>query len=155
MLISNELLRVGILHIGKVNLRSWVVVGMWIVLAFTMASIPDPLIINVQTHLKNVTLRFLLSERVTHMIMFGVLGFFLGHSFRKNFPSMVKRVLILWTFLISFLIALAIELYQQLVIPTRGIEIKDLIWDFVGIAVAVGYLSITSPKTARKSHSIS
>ena len=150
------------MQIGKVRVKSWVVLGMWIALIFTISSIPESLIINpesliinARSQAKNVTLRFLLSGPVTHMIMFGVLGFFLGCKFRRNFPSMVKRILILWTFLTSFLIALAIELYQQLVIPTRGIEIKDLIWDFVGIGVAVGYLSITFPKTMRKSHLIS
>lgn len=143
------------MYIGKVRIRSWVAVGMWIVLIFTISSIPDSLIINAQTQVKNVTLRFLLSEPVPHMIMFGVLGFFLGCSFRKSFPLMGKRNLILWIFLISFLLALAIEVYQQLVIPGRAFEIEDLIWDFVGIGAAIGYLFITLPKTMRKSHSIS
>ena len=107
------------------------------------------------TQLKNPVLRFLLSDPLAHIVMFGTLAFLLGRSFRKNFPLMGKTNLILWAFLVSFLLALAIEGYQQLVIPGRAFEIEDLIWNFIGIGVAVGYLSITFPKTMRKSHSIS
>jgi len=105
--------------------------------------------------LKNPVLRFLLTDPVTHMVMFGILAFLLGRSFRKNFALMGKRNLILWAFLVSFLLALINEVYQQLIIPGRGFEIEDIIWDFVGIGVAVGYLFITFPKTMRTPHSIS
>jgi len=143
----------GILHIGEASVRSWIMPGIWIALIFIISSIPASPIINAYTQLKSVILRFLLSDPVAHMIMFGVLGLLLGYSFRKNFSLISKRNLILWVFLVSFLLALGIEVYQQLVIPERAFEIKDLIWDFVGIGAAVSYLSIMLPKTMRKSHS--
>lgn len=68
---------------------------------------------------------------------------------------MGKRNSILWTFLVSFLIALAMEVYQQLVIPGRGFEIKDLTWDLLGIGAAIIYLSIALPKATRRPHLIS
>jgi len=138
--------------------RSWIVPSIWIGLVLILFSVPASPPTKTYTQLKSVVLRFLLSGPVTHMVhmvMFGILGVLLGRSFRKSFPLMGRRNLILWTFLVSFLIALAIEVYQQLVIPGRGFEITDLIWDFVGIGVAVGYLSISFPKTMRKSQSIS
>lgn len=140
---------------GKVRVRSWIASGLWIVLIFTISSIPASPLIKTYTQLKSVILRFLLSDPVTHLVMFGILGFLLGRSFRKNFPLMGKRNLILWAFLVSFLLVLANEVYQQLVIPGRGFETEDIIWGFVGIGAAVGYFSITFPKTMRRSHSVS
>jgi len=143
------------MHIGKVKLRRWVAPGLWIVLIFIISSIPASPLIKIQTQPKCLILLFLLSDPVGHVVMFGVLAFLLWRSFWKNFHLRGKRNLILWAFLASFLFALANEVYQQLIIPGRGFEIEDLIWDFVGIGVVAGYLSITFPKTMRKSHSIS
>ncbi len=135
----------------KINVRSWIVPGVWIALIFGISSIPAAPLINAYTQLESAILRFLLSDPVTHIVMFGVLGFLLGRSFRKSFPFMDKRNLILWAFLVSFLLALINEVYQQLVIPGRGFEIQDLIWDFVGIGIAISCLSIIFPKTMRES----
>lgn len=142
------------MHIGKERVRSWVAPGIWIALIFIISSIPASPIKAMYTQLKNSVLRFLVPDPVTHIVMFGTFAFLLGRSFWKNFPLMDKKNLILWVFLASFLLALAIEVYQQLVIPGRAFEIEDLIWDFVGIGAAIGYLFITLPKTMRKSHSI-
>lgn len=144
----------GILHIGKVRIRSWITPGLWILLIFVISSIPASPLIKIQTQPKSLILCFLLSDPVGHVAMFGIFGFLLGRSLRRNFPLMGKRNSILWAFLVSFLLVLANEVYQQLVIPGRGFEIEDLIWGFVGIGAATSYLSITSPKTMRKSHSI-
>jgi len=133
------------LHSENVRFRSWVAPGLWIALIFTISSIPASPISKVYTQLTSVILRFLFSDPVGHVIMFGVLGFLLARSFRKNFPLMGKRNLILWAFLVSSLLALINEVYQQLIIPGRGFEIEDIIWDFVGIGVAIGCLSIASP----------
>ncbi len=139
------------MHIGKIRVWNWIVPGIWIALIFIISSIPAAPLINAYTQLKSVILRFLLSDPVTHIVMFGILGFLLGRSFRKSFPLMGKRNLILWAFLVSFLLALINEVYQQLVIPGRGFEIQDLIWDFVGIGAAVIYLFIAFPKTMESS----
>lgn len=143
------------MHIGKVSVRNWVAPGIWIVLIFVISSIPASPLIKIQTQPKSLILRFLLSDPVGHVVMFGILGFLLARSFRKNFPSMGKRNLILWAFLVSFLLVLANEAYQQLVIPGRAFQIEDIIWGFVGVGVAISYLSITFPKRVEKSHSIS
>lgn len=128
--------------------------GLWIALIFIISSIPASPIKAMYAQLKNPVLRFLLTDPVTHIVMFGILAFLLGRSFWKNFRLMDNKNLILWAFLASFLLALAIEVYQHLVIPGRAFEIEDLIWNLVGIGVAVSYLSITFPKTMRKSRSI-
>ena len=139
----------------KKKFRGWIVPKIWIALLFIISSIPLPASTKAY---RSVILRFLLSGPVTHMahmVMFGILGFLLGRSFRKSFPLMGKRNSILWTFLVSFLIALAMEVYQQLVIPGRGFEIKDLTWDLLGIGAAIIYLSIALPKATRRPHLIS
>ncbi|NQS88309.1 VanZ family protein [Patescibacteria group bacterium] len=142
------------MYIGKVRVWSWILPGIWIALIFGISSIPAAPLINAYTQLENVILRFLLSDPVSHIVMFGVLGFLLGRSFRNSFPLMGKRNLILWAFLVTFLLSFLNEVYQQLVIPGRAFEIVDLIWNFVGIGAAISCLSIIFPKTMRKSHSI-
>jgi len=82
------------LHSENVRFRSWVAPGLWIALIFTISSIPASPISKVYTQLTSVILRFLFSDPVGHVIMFGVLGFLLARSFRKNFPLMGKRNLI-------------------------------------------------------------
>lgn len=143
----------------KVRIRSWIAPGLWIVLIFTISSIPVSSIEVIYAQLESPVLRFLLSDPVTHIVMFGILAFLLGRSFWKNFRLMDNKNLILWAFLgaflASFLLALAIEVYQQLVIPGRAFEIEDLIWNLVGIGAAVGYLSITFASRTRKSPRIS
>lgn len=128
--------------------------GLWIALILIISSIPASPLVKIQTQPKSLILRFLLSDPVTHLVMFGILGFLLARSFWKNFPLMGKRNLILWAFLVSFLLALINEVYQHLIIPGRAFEIKDIIWNLAGIAVAISYFSIILPKTMRKSHSI-
>jgi len=141
------------MHIGKIRVKNWVAPGLWIALIFVISSIPASPISKAYSQLTSIVLRFLLCDPVAHLVMFGILGFLLGRSFWKSFPLMGKRNLILWVFLVSFLLALVNEVYQQLVIPGRGSEIEDLVWGLVGMGVAVGYLCITLPKTMRKSHS--
>lgn len=144
----------GTLHIGKVRVRSWVASSLWIVLIFTISSIPASAVKAMYTQLKSPILRFLFSDPVTHVIMLGMLAFLLGHSLRRNFHLMDKKSLILWTLLATLLVTVGIEIYQQLVIPGRAFEIRDLIWDFVGIGIAISYLFISFPKTIGKPPSI-
>lgn len=143
------------MHIRKVKVRNWIVSGLWVTLIFAISSIPASPLIKIYTQLRSSVLRFLLSDPVGHVVMFGILGVLLARSFWKNFPLMGRRNLILWTFLVSFLLALANEVYQRLITPGRAFEIEDIIWDFVGIGVATSYIFITLPKTMRKSHSTS
>lgn len=146
---------VGNMIMRKARVRSWIAPGIWITLIFIISSIPASPIKTIYTELRSPVLRFLLSDPVGHVAMFGILGFLLGRSFWRSFPLIGKRNLILWAFLASFLLALANEVYQQLLIPGRSFELKDIVWNFVGIGAAVGYLFITFPKTMRKSQSIS
>lgn len=133
------------MYIEQVRVGNWIAPGIWTALIFIISSIPASPITGMYTQLRSPILRFLLSDPVVHIVMFGILGFLLGPSFQKNFPLMGKRNLILWVFLVGFLLALVIELYQELLIPGRAFEIKDVIWDFVGIGIAGGYLFITLP----------
>lgn len=140
--------------IEEEKIINWIILSIWIALIFAISSIPASSITNAYAQLKSTILRFLLSDPVIHTIMFGVLGFLLARSFQKNFSLIGKRNLILWVFLVSFLLALANEVYQQLLIPGRAFEIEDLVWDFIGIGASVGYLSVAFSKTMRKLDSV-
>ena len=143
------------MNIGKVRIRNWVAFALWVALIFAISSIPAAPLIKIQNQPQSVILRFLFSDPVGHVVMFGILGILLGRSTQKSFSLVGRGNLILWVFLLSFVLALAIEAYQQLIVLGRSFEVEDIVWDFVGIGVAVAYLCVVCPRVVRKGRSVS
>lgn len=140
------------ISIHKLKIRNWIVPTGWGVLIFIVSSIPASPIMEMYSQLESGILRFLLSDPITHMVMFGVLGFLLGRSFLRNFSSLSKLKLVLSTFVITFFIGLAVEVYQEVFILGRALEMDDIIWNAVGIGIACVFLLISFPKMTKKPH---
>ena len=129
------------------KIKEWITPGIWIGLIFAISSIPNSSIVRTYG-VKNNILRFLLSDPVVHAVMFGVLSFLVGHGFRRSFVLLPGKRLILYTFCSTFLFALAVEVYQQLLVPERALEMRDIVFNLVGIGAACGYFLVIFYKSS-------
>lgn len=117
---------------GKEKLKNFALPLLWIGVIFFFSSLPPSFIRG--RRISNVFLRFLLSDPLTHLTAYGVLGFLLNRSFRMYLPPGRRRRRMMKTTFFSLVLALVNELYQ-LAIPGRNFEPGDLAWDMVGVGI--------------------
>lgn len=105
----------------KDHLKRWLPVYLWLMVIFTLSSIP---------HLNLPRFGFRKMDKILHFSEYLILGFLL----RRGFSSRPKGVLFL-TIFCGFLTAFLDEIHQ-LFIPGRKSEVWDFIMNSAGILLA-------------------
>lgn len=115
-----------------------VVLVLWVVVIFTISSIPGDVLSNIQNKPKSLFLQKLISDPVMHLLEYAVLAFLLT-CFCSNFVIGIYSLFYITGG--AFFIALCDESYQYL-ISHREFEVMDLLMDVLGIATMVFILFI-------------
>lgn len=79
-------------------------------------------------------------DKLFHFVGFGAFAFFCILAF--------PRLAVFWTIFISFLLGISVEVVQSF-LPHRAFSYADMIADFAGIIVAVGFLWIGKGNSLR------
>ncbi|OVE78233.1 hypothetical protein BVX98_00755 [bacterium F11] len=116
---------------------SWFFVVVWAALIFLLSSIPS---LNSGLGVWDLILR-----KLAHIVVFGILTGFLIRAFRRTWPDLPARKIIIWSFTLAFLYALSDEIHQGFV-PGRTCSAMDVGFDTLGILMTNGAFLIMKQK---------
>ena len=116
----------------KINLR-WARICVLLVVATIIAgsSVPSKSI----PHVFSLT-----PDKLIHCAEYAVLGFFLFHWIRLEFPSFTLRKIGIVTFLLGSMMGVIDENYQRFT-PGRTPDFWDWILDSIGVILAIGAMN--------------
>jgi len=83
----------------------------------------------------NSLLHLILADPLLHLYSFGFFAFVLGWERSRVFKFTGRQWIIVGIIALAY--GLFIEIYQ-LLLPYRGTQVGDVIWDIIGIALGLG-----------------
>lgn len=83
----------------------------------------------------NSLLEILFSSNLLHLYSFGFFAFVLGWERSRVFKFTGRQWIVVGIIALAY--GLFIEIYQ-LLLPYRGTQVSDVIWDIIGIALGLG-----------------
>jgi VanZ family protein len=119
-----------------------VVLVLWVIVIFTVSSIPGGVLAKIQNKPKSLFVQKVISDPVMHFLEYAVLAFLLVR-FCSNFVISILS----WFYVVggAVLIAFCDELYQYL-ISHRDFEFKDLVVGAFGIVTMMFVLPFKTKK---------
>ncbi len=105
----------------------WVPVGLWMGVIFVLSASSDPL--------HGIRLPFF-ADKLLHGGEFAVLGLLAARAFRAAAPAPVERRFRVWAITLAVVYGLSDEWHQSL-IPSRTVEVADVVADGLGAGLAV------------------
>jgi VanZ family protein len=109
-------------------LSSWFPVGLWAGVIFYLSSIP---------HLQSgLGLWDFVLRKIAHVVEYAVLSLLLSRAFKRTWPSLDWKKILIWTSVLAVLYAASDEWHQSFV-PGRGPSVGDVLIDSCGVLVAI------------------
>ncbi len=121
----------------KVYLLYWLPVLIYCYIIFNFSSRESIRLIPSVSHI----------DKVLHMVAYGVLGILLVRAFQKTSTYNRKRIALL-AIIFATIYGISDEIHQSFVV-SRTADIYDVIFDFLGAAIAVQVYSLLSQKVKK------
>lgn len=121
----------------KVYLLYWLPVLIYCYIIFNFSSRESIRLIPSVSHI----------DKVLHMVAYGVLGILLVRAFQKTSTYNRKRIALL-AIIFATIYGISDEIHQSFVV-SRTADIYDVIFDFLGAAIAVQIYSLLSQKVKK------
>jgi hypothetical protein len=100
---------------------------LWLTISFILLTLPGKQIPKVSW------MDFYQADKLVHIIMFFLLGFFFSYAIKDSFK---KYTLLIWIAVAGLVYGIAMEFVQKYFIPFRSCDVDDMLADGIGSLLA-------------------